>query len=99
MSFNLGSRHSFGLQNNEITTVSKPVVDNNFKGKGLVDMEAYICKTVNDLEGLNRLLILKIVSDHMDMKIILAANQVESLIKQKIPVIDKFIRDLRKLQN
>ena len=100
LSFNLGSQHSFGLQNNEITTVSKPVVDNNFKGEGLVDMEAYeICKTVNDLEGLNRLLILKIVSDHMDMKHHISANQVESLIKQKIPVIDKFIRDLRKLQN
>ena len=98
--FNLGSQHSFGLQNNEITTVSKPVVDNNFKGEGLVDMEAYeICKTVNNLEGLNRLLILKIVSDHMDMKHHISANQVESLIKQKIPVIDKFIRDLRKLQN
>ena len=100
LSFNLGSQHSFGLQNNEITTVSKPVVDNNFKGEGLVDMEAYeICKTVNDLEGLNRLLILKIVSDHMDMKHHISANQVQSLIKQKIPVIDKFIRDLRKLQN
>ena len=58
LSFNLGSQHSFGLQNNEITTVSKPVVDNNFKGEGLVDMEAYeICKTVNDLEGLNLSLI------------------------------------------
>ena len=100
MSFNLGSQHSFGLQNNEITTVSKPVVDNNFKGEGLVDMEAYeICKTVNDLEVLNRLLIFKIVSDHMDMKHHISANQVESLIKQKISVIDKFIRDLRKLQN
>ena len=100
LSFNLGSQHSFGLQNNEITTVSKPIVDNNFKGEGLVDMEAYeICKTVNDLEGLNRLFILKIVSDHMDMKHHISANQVESLIKQKIPVIDKFIRDLRKLQN
>ena len=98
--FNLGPQNSFGLQNNEITTVSKPVVDNNFKGEGLVDMEAYeICKTVNDLEGLDRLLILKIVSDHMDMKYHISANQVQSLIKQKIPVIDKFIRDLRKLRN
>ena len=35
------------------------------------------------LEGLNRLLILKIVSDHMDMKHHISANQVESLIKQK----------------
>ena len=43
--------------------------------------------------------ILKIVSDHMDMKHHISANQVESLIKQKIPVIDKFIKDLRKLQN
>ena len=46
LSFNLGSKHSFGLQNNEITTVLKPIVDNNFKGEGLVDMEAYeVCKT------------------------------------------------------
>ena len=88
------------MQNNEVTTVSKPVVDNNFKGEGLVDMEAYeICKIVNDLEGLNRLLILKIVSDYMDMKHHISANQVQSLIKQNIPIIDKFIRDLRKLQN
>ena len=35
----------------------------------------------------------------MDMKHHISANQVESLIKQKILVIDKFIRDLRKLQN
>ena len=100
LSFNLGSQHSFGLQNNQITTVSKPVVDNNFNVEGLVDMEAYeICKIVNDLESLDRLLIFKIVSDHMDMKHHISANQVKSLIKQKVPVIDKFIRDLRKLQN
>ena len=100
MSFNLGSQGFFGLQNNAITTVSKPIVDNNFNCEGLVDMEAYeICKTVNNLESLDRLFILKIVSDHMDMKHHISANQVQSLIKQKIPVIDKFIRDLRKLQN
>ena len=98
MSFNLGSHHSFGLQNNEITTVLKPIVDSNFNGEGLVDMEAYeVCKTVNNLDGLDRLFILKIVSDHMDMKDHVSANQVHSLIKQKVPVIDKFIRDLRKL--
>ena len=100
LSFNLVSLHSFGLQYNEITTVSKPIVDYNFNGEGLVDMEAYeICKTVNNLEGLDRLFILKIVSDHMDMKHHISTRQVESLIKQKVPVIDKFIRDLRKLQN
>ena len=32
-------------------------------------------QTVNDLEGLNRLLILKIVSDHMDMKHHISANK------------------------
>ena len=100
LSFNLGPQQSFGLQNNEITTVSKPVVNNNFKGEGLVDMEAYeICTAINNLYGLDRLFILKIVSDHMDMKHHISANQVQSLIKQKVPVIDKFIRDLRKLQN
>ena len=100
LSFNLGPQQSFGLQNNEITTVSKPVVNNNFKGEGLVDMEAYeICTAINNLYGLDRLFILKIVSDHMDMKHHISANQVQSLIKQKIPVIDKFIRDLLKLQN
>ena len=100
LSFNLGPQQSFGLQNNEITTVSKPVVNNNFKGEGLVDMEAYeICTAINNLYGLDRLFILKIVSDHMDMKHHISANQVQSLIKQKIPVIDKFIKDLRKLQN
>ena len=98
LSFNLGSQHSFGLQNNAITTVSKPIENDYFKGEGLVDMEAYeICKTVNNLESLDRLFILKIVSDHMDMKHHISANQVQSLIKQKVPVIDKFIRDLRKL--
>ena len=98
LSFNLGSQHSFNLQNNEITTVLKPIVDNNFNGEGLVDMEAYeICKTVNNYEGLDQLFILKIVSDHMDMKHHVSANQVQSLIKQKVPVINKFLRDLRKL--
>ena len=99
LSFNIGSMQSFGLQNNEITTVSKPVVNNNFKSDGLVDMEAYeICKRVNNLNGLDRLFILKIVSDHMDMKQHISAEKVRNLIKQKIPVIDKFINDLRKLQ-
>tara|TARA_B100000886_G_scaffold326338_1_gene272736 strand:+ start:1065 stop:1658 length:594 start_codon:yes stop_codon:yes gene_type:complete len=100
LSFSLGPQQSFGLQNNEITTVSKPVVNNNFKGKGLVDMEAYeICTAINNLDGLDRLFILKIVSDNMDMKNHISTNQVRSLIKQKIPVIDKFINDLRKLKN
>ena len=100
LSFSLGPQQSFGLQNNEITTVSKPVVNNNFKGKGLVDMEAYeICTAINNLDGLDRLFILKIVSDNMDMKNHISTNQVWSLIKQKIPVIDKFINDLRKLKN
>ena len=99
LSFNLGSQQSFSLQNNEITTVSKPVLDNNFKGEGLVDMEAYeICKTVNNLDCLDRLFILKIVSDYMDMKHSISANQVQYLIKQKFAVIDKFLKDLRKLQ-
>ena len=100
LSFNLGSQHSFGLQNNEITTVSKPIENDNFKGEGLVDMEAYeICKAINNLGGLNRLFVLKIVSDHMDMKHHISANQVQNLIKQKISVIDKFIKDLRKFHN
>ena len=98
LSFNLRSQHSFNLQNNEITTVLKPIVDNNFNGEGLVDMEAYeICKTVNNLDGLDQLFILKIVSDHMDMKHHISASQIQNLIKQKISVIDKFIEDLRKL--
>lgn len=100
LSFNLGSQHSFGLQNNEITTFSKPVVNDNFEGDGLVDMEAYeICKSVNNLDGLDRLFILKIVSDYMVMKHHISGNQVQNLIKQKILVIDKFIKDLRKLNN
>lgn len=100
LSFNLGSQHSFDLQNNEITTFSKPVVNDNFKGDGLVDMEAYeICKSVNNLDGLDRLFILKIVSDYMDMKHHISGNQIQNLIKQKILVIDKFIKDLRKLNN
>ena len=100
LSFNLGSQHSFGLQNNEITTVSKPVVNENFKGEGLVDMEAYeICNAVNNLDCLDQLFILKVVSDHMDMKHHISANQVQNLIKQKISVIDKFIKDLRKFPN
>ena len=99
LSFNLGSQHSFGLQNNEITTVSKPVVNENFKGEGLVDMEAYeICNAVNKLDCLDQLFILKVVSDHMDMKHCISSNQVQHLIQQKISVIDKFIKDLRKLQ-
>ena len=98
-SFYLGSGRSFGLRNNKITTVSKPVMDNNFKGEGLVDMEAYeICNAVNKLDELHRLFILKIVSDHMDMEDHISSIQVQQLIKQKISVIDKFLSDLRKLQ-
>ena len=41
-------------------------------------MEAYeIYKTVNDLEGFKSTTILKLVSDHMDMKHHISANQVE----------------------
>ena len=96
--FNLLPKQSFGLPNNQITTVSRPVVNNNFKGEGLVDMEAYeICKTINNFDGLDRLFILKIVSDHMDVKHHISSNQVQHLIKRKILVIDKFLKDLRKL--
>ena len=96
--FNLLPKQSFGLPNNQITTVSRPVVNNNFKGEGLVDMEAYeICKTINNFDGLDRLFILKIVSDYMDVKHHISSNQVQHLIKRKILVIDKFLKDLRKL--
>ena len=97
-SFNFEYEYSFGLKNSEITTVLKPVVNDNFKGKGLVDMEAYeICKAINNLGDLDRLFILKIVSDHMDMKHHISSIKVQQLIKQNILVIDKFLRDLRKL--
>ena len=100
LSFNLLPKQSFGLPNNQITTVSRPIVNNNFKGEGLVDMEAYeICKTINNLNSLDRLFILKIVSDYMDVKHQISSNQVQHLIKQKISVLDKFLKDLRKLYN
>ena len=96
--FNLLPKQSFGLPNNQITTVSRPVINNDFKDEGLVDMEAFeICKTINNLDGLDRLFILKIVSDHMDVKHHISSNQVQHLIKRKISVIDKFLKDLRKL--
>ena len=81
------------MPNNQITTVSRPVVNNNFKGEWLVYMEAYeICKTINNLNSLDRLFILKIVSDYMDVKHQISSNQVQHLIKQKISVLDKFLK-------
>ena len=101
ISINLQYENYFGLLNNKVNTVSKPITSGKFKRKGLVDMEAYeICDFIKKIDDIDNLFILKIVSDFMDLNDgFISSKQVNKLIEQNLGVIDSFLNAIRKLKH
>ena len=99
ISYDIKSRVKINLLSNYVTTVLEPIVSGDLGRKGLVDMEAYeICKVLSDFNYLDKLTIIKIVSDFMDLDAnYLGSKQIQKLIEKKLFDIDKFLNDLRKL--
>ena len=88
----------FGLLKNRVNTVSKPITNGEFERKGLVDMEAYkICEVINEIDNIENLFILKIVSDFMNLKdSLLSFQEVYNFIEQNLVEIDIFLKAIRK---
>ena len=99
MSYDIKSRVKISLLSNYVTTVLEPIVSGDLERKGLVDMEAYeICEVLSDFNYLDKLTMIKIVSDFMDLgATYLSSKQIQKLIEKKMVDIDKILNDLRKL--
>ena len=69
-----------------LTSVKKPIYSNSQKYIELVDMEAYrICEILYDYKIINKLMVVKIVSDYMDEEIFkLKKDDINSLIRKNI---------------
>ena len=89
------------LLKNHVTTVFEPIVNSEQERRGLVDMEAHeICTVLSNFNYLNKLTIIKIVSDFMDLDAkYLSSKQIQKLIKINLLDIDNFLNDNRKLCN
>jgi len=83
-----------------ITTVSKPILDGGDKYNWLVDMEAHeICSVISGLDHLNNLVIIKIISDYMDVsKNYFNSKKVKDLLEINLLQIDTMLNELRKHQ-
>jgi len=89
------------LLKNHVTTVFEPIVNSEQERRGLVDMEAHgICTVLSNFNYLNKLTIIKIVSDFMDLDAkYLSSKHIQKLIKINLLDIDNFLNDNRKLCN
>ena len=98
VSISLRYDNYFGLLNNHVNTVSKPITNGEFERKGLVDMEAYtICEVINEIDNIENLFILKIVSDFMKLNdSLLSSEDVCNFIEQNLVEIDCFLKAIRK---
>jgi len=85
---------------NHITTVSEPILDGGDKYHLLVDMEAHeICSVIGELDHLNNLVIIKIISDYMDLsKKYFNSKKVKDLLEINLLQIDTMLNELRKHQ-
>ena len=83
-----------------ITTVSKPILDGGDKYNWLVDMEAHeICSVISGLDHLNNLVIIKIISDYMDVGgKFFNFKKVKDLVQINLLQIDTMLNELRKHQ-
>ena len=83
-----------------ITTVTEPVVNGGNKYSSLVDMEAHaICSIIDKFNGMKNLLIIKIISDFMDVeRDHFSFETVFDLIKNNLSNIDRLLMDFRKYQ-
>jgi nucleoside phosphorylase len=76
------------------------VVNGGNKYSSLVDMEAHaICSIIDNFNGMKNLLIIKIISDFMDVeRDHFSFETVYNLIKNNLSNIDRLLMDFRKYQ-
>ena len=99
VNYNIKTGNRPNILENRVTTVFEPILNNGQGREGLVDMEAYeICSVLSDFNQLNKVTIIKIVSDFMDSDTkYLSSKQIQKLIKKKLYDIDIFLNDNSKL--
>lgn len=99
--YNIKTCNRPNLLKNRVTTVFEPVLNSGQKRRGLVDMEAHeICTVLSDFNYLNKVTIIKIVSDFMDLDAkYLSSKQIQKLIEKNLVDIDIFLNDNSKLYN
>ena len=97
--YNIKIGNKLNILENRVTTVFEPILNNGQEREGLVDMEAYeICSVLSDLNQLNKVTIIKIVSDFMDSDTkYLSSKQIRKLIEKNLFDIDIFLKDNSKL--
>lgn len=99
VNYNIKTGNRPNILENRVTTVFEPILNNGQEREGLVDMEAYeICSVLSDLNQLNKVTIIKIVSDFMDSDTkYLSSKQIRKLIEKNLFDIDIFLKDNSKL--
>ena len=99
VNYNIKTGNRPNILENRVTTVFEPILNNGQEREGLVDMEAYeICSVLSDLNQLNKVTIIKIVSDFMDSDTkYLSSKQIQKLIEKNLFDIDIFLKDNSKL--
>ena len=97
--YNIKTGNRPNILENRVTTVFEPILNNGQEREGLVDMEAYeICSVLSDFNQLNKVTIIKIVSDFMDLDTkYLSSKQIQKLIEKNLYDIDIFLNDNSKL--
>ena len=97
--YNIKTGNRPNILENHVTTVLEPILNNGQGREGLVDMEAYeICSVLSDFNQLNKVTIIKIVSDFMDSDTkYLSSKQIRKLIEKNLFDIDIFLKDNSKL--
>ena len=90
--FNLNNKLKSHCSTQNITTVSNPISDGGSSYSTLVDMEAHeICRTVYKLGLKDNLLIIKIISDFMDV----SNNNLS--FKEVYDLVDKNLNNINRL--
>ena len=90
--FNLNNKLKSHCSTQNITTVSNPISDGGLPYSTLVDMEAHeICRTVYKLGLKDNLLIIKIISDFMDV----SNNNLS--FKEVYDLVDKNLNNINRL--
>ena len=99
VNYNIKTGNRPNILESRVTTVFEPILNNGQEREGLVDMEAYeICSVLSDLNQLNKVTIIKIVSDFMDSDTkYLSSKQIRKLIEKNLFDIDIFLKDNSKL--
>ena len=95
--FNLNNKLESHCSTQNITTVSNPISDGGASYSTLVDMEAHeICSTISKLGIKDNLLIVKIVSDFMDInKKDISYNRVYDLVENNLNNINRLLNAFR----